>query len=739
VKRNNCRQPDPSVTGRDLPSSESRTVGDEQANDLSGLWTNQPAQTSKALLQSSGNREWWLTGSNSRWTVFGVCVFLAIAVWLVFGQTVRHEFVNFDDDVYVYENTAIKSGLTPAGVLLPFTHSHAGNWHPLTSVSHMLDCQIYGLNAGGHHLTNVLLHAATAILLFLVLRQMTGTLWSSAFVAAVFAIHPLRVESVAWVAERKDVLSGLFFMLTLAAYARYAQANPKPSAPSAPSALDSRLPGAAKRSEDGSTLDYFAVLLFFSLGLMSKPTLVTLPFVLLLLDYWPLQRFPGSGVHPSTVWRLIVEKIPLLVLSAAACVATLLAQNDVIQPTGAVSIPLRIGNAIISCAAYLGQMVYPAGLAVFYPYPADGLPLREIALALMVLVGISAGACCWRQKRPFFLVGWLWYLGMLMPVIGLVQAGTQARADRYTYLPQIGLYVALTWAAAESLAFWRHRRWILGGGAAIILAVLMAVACAQTRYWHDSESLWTHTLTCTSHNSLAEYNLGDALLHKGRMDEAITHCQLALEIRPGYSDAHNCLGFALLQKGQVDEAMSQFQEALKIQPALASAHNNLGMALLNAGRVDEAITHFRNALETEPGLAESHNNLGVALLRKGRVEEAVAHYQKALELQPDYAGANNNLAWVLATSPQASLRNGARAVELAQRANQLSSAGNLVILRTLAAAYAEAGRFPEAIATAGQALQLANDQSKTAWANALQSEIRLYQARQPFRDTSQTP
>jgi len=465
-----------------------------------------------------------------------------------------------------------------------------------------------------------------------------------------------------------------------------------------------------------------------------------LPFVLLLLDYWPLRRFaPTAANRVSIPKRLIIEKIPLFALSATMCLVTFLSQSEVIQPARVVPLSWRIGNALVSYAAYLGQLIFPARLAVVYPYPVNGQPFLEIMLALMVLAAVTAGVIYGRHKRPYLLVGWLWYLGMMAPVIGLVQVGTQARADRYTYLPQIGLCLLLTWTAAEISVSWRHRRRVLGASGAVILAVLIACARVQTAHWRDSESLWTHTLACTSDNAIAESNLGNILFHAGQLDEAVHHFQNALQLQPEYGDAHNGLGFILLQQGRVDEAIAHFEAAVKKRPAFAAAHNNFGMALLQAGRFDEAIVHFQKALETEPSQAESHNNLGYALLRKGQVDEAVAHYQKAIELNPDYAGADNNLAWMLATSPQASIRNGVKAVELAQRANQLSGAGNLVILRTLAAAYAEAGRFPEAIETAGQALRLATAQSNNAWIDALQTEIKLYQAGQPLRDTTEVP
>ncbi len=588
-------------------------------------------------------------GLNDRWLVPGVCFFLAAIIWVVFGQTLGHEFVNYDDDFYVYDNPAVTRGLNLKGVEWAFTHRVCANWHPLTMLTHMLDCQLYGLNAGGHHLTNVLLHTASVILLFLVLRRMTGFLWRSAFVAAVFAIHPLRVESVAWVAERKDVLSGLFFMLTLWAYTRYGQGRSSverrgSSAGTSSLALDPR----------PSTLSYYLVLVFFALGLLCKPMLVTVPFVLLLLDYWPLgrvtsgewqvTRFRIPVPQLSTLNQLLLEKLPLFGLAVVSCVVTIVAQHEAIQSFERFSLPVRLGNAVISYVAYLGQMFWPTGLAVLYPFTARDIGFLAVVLSLVLLAGISAGVFILCRRRPYFLTGWLWYLIMLVPVIGIVQVGAQARADRYTYLPQIGLYVWLTWAAAEGCAGRRYRRVVLGGLATGILAALMFCARAQTPYWRNSETLWTQTLACTSDNAIGHNNFGNALLKAGHEDEAIAHFQTALEINPDFAEAHNNLGNFLFQKGNVDEAIVRYQRALEINPDYAVAHYNLGNALIKKGSLDEAIAHLQKALQINPDYAEAHNNLGYALIQKRIVDEAIAHFQMALQIKPDYADARNNLS-----------------------------------------------------------------------------------------------
>ena len=762
----------------------------------SSLPASPAGETPKVKDSRSLKSESPTAGLNERWMVPGVCIFLAAVIWVVFGQTLGHEFVNFDDDEYIYENPVVAQGLTLSGIIWAFSHFCSSNWHPLTWISHMLDCQFYGLSPGGHHLTNILLHTTTAILLFLVLRRMTGFLWRSAFVAAVFAIHPLRVESVAWVAERKDVLSGLFFMLTIGAYVRFVQRRSnvegRESGTQAVPALGPstwRL-AASKRSEAKMarlwTLDYGLVLLFFALGLMCKPMLVTLPLVLLLLDYWPLGRMTGENKgKPSTFnpqlpgatkrneggSTLLLEKLPLLGLAVASGVVTIFAQTGAIQSFENISFPLRLGNALIAYVAYLGQMFWPSGLAVLYPFTAGGVGASRVALSLLLLAGISTGVFILRRRHPVFLTGWLWYLIMLAPVIGIFQVGDQTRADRYTYLPQIGLYLLLTWAAADLCAGWRYRRVALGGSSTILLLALILCAHTQTAYWQNSVSLWTHTLACTSGNSGDHNNLGNALLQKGSVDEAIVHYQKALEIKPDFAEACQNLGVALFQKGQVDEAITYFQKSLEIKPDFAKAHNNLGNAQLRKGSVDEAITHFKKSLEINPDFAKAHNNLGNALLRKGSVDEAITHYQMALQLDPDYAEAHvnlgnilcqrgrsdeaithwqkalqikpdsldvlNNLAWLLATCPDAHIRDGVQAVKYARRACELTHYGVTRLVGTLAAACAEAGRFDDAIAAAEKACALASAAGEQDLLGKNQQLLALYRAHQPHHEAAE--
>jgi Flp pilus assembly protein TadD len=650
-------------------------------------------------------------GWDVRWTIPGVCFFLTGITWLVFEQTFHYPFINFDDGEYVFKNPHVIRGLTIDGIVWAFTHAHAANWHPVTWLSHMLDCQFYGLNAGGHHLTNFLIHAASAIVLFLVLRQMTLAVWRSAFVAAVFAIHPLRVESVVWIAERKDVLSALFFLLMIGAYVRYARA-----------------PWSLRR--------YGLILLLFALGLMCKPMLVTAPFVLLLLDYWPLNRFATlrdrEGRHLK-IRGLILEKLPLLGLAIVSCVITLFAQTGAMQPVARISLPLRLGNAVVSYVDYLRQMFWPSDLAIFYPWEVARLGISRIVLSILLLAGASAAVFILRRYR-YLVTGWLWYLVMLGPVIGILQVGNQARADRYTYLPQIGLYLLLTWGAVDLSARWNRRRVFLGSLSVIIVVFLIFSARNQVSYWQNSEVLWSRALASTTDNVMAQENLGEAVFQQGRTDEAIGHFQRALQIEPNLATSHASLGAALLRKGQWNEALAHLRRALEIDPRQAPAHSSLGVVLLEMGRPDESLAHLRKALEIDPNDADANYNLANTFLQMGRANEALVHYRKAVQLDPNDTQAMNNMSWILATWPDALTRDGAKAVELAKRADSLTRSESPIISATLAAAYAEAGRFAEAIQTAQRALQLATAEGNHARATSIREQIELYQSGAAFRD-----
>jgi tetratricopeptide (TPR) repeat protein len=551
------------------------------------------------------------------------------------------------------------------------------NWHPLTTMSHMLDCQLYGLKAGWHHFTNVLLHSFATVLLFVALQRMTRALWRSAFVAAVFAVHPLRVESVAWIAERKDVLSAVFFMLTLLAYFHY-----------------TRTPSIRR---------YLVVAAAVALGLLSKPMLVTLPFVLLLLDYWPLARMDGlqSGAAEKAA-QLVIEKIPLVALSAVSSVVTFLAQRGAIGGTEQLPILARINNAIVSYVIYIRQMFWPTKLAVFYPHPEYRLPTWEIGAALTILVAITVTAFLLRKKAPYLVTGWLWYLGMLVPVIGLIQVGWQGHADRYTYLPQIGLYVAITWAVGDLTASWRLQHRALSTAGLLILGSLSWLAWVQTSYWRDSETLFLQALRVTKDNDVAQNNLG----------------------------------IVFLQRGQLTEAISLLQSAVDLRPDNSPAHENLAKALLQKGEVADALVHYRKLLELQPDNIEVHNIVGTVLVQQGEIRAGVEEWQKVLQIQPDNGNALSNLAWVFATAADDSVRDGPRAVNLAQQAVRISGSRIPILFRTLAAAYAENHQFPEAIATAQQGIELANSQGNLVLAAELQSSIALYQGNRPLRDPS---
>jgi len=618
------------------------------------------------------------TARSNRFAPSAVCGALALAVACIYGQTLRHEFVNFDDPKYIVHNAHIHDGLTAECVRWAFTAREACNWHPLAWLSHAVDCRIFGPAPWGHHLTNVLLHAANAVLLFLVLLRMTGDFWPSAFAAALFAVHPLRVESVAWAAERKDVLSGLFFMLTLWAYSHYTR---RTFSWSTAAQWSTAAPGCV--TAEGSRAPLFwhlLVVLFFSLGLLSKPMVVTLPLVLFLLDYWPLER-PGGRFF------LFLEKFPLLALSVASCAATLWAQGEAIAAGDRIPPAARIGNAAVSYIAYLGQWFWPADLAVLYPFPESGPPAWKVAGAMLILIGVSAAPVVSRRRFPWFLVGWLWYLIMLLPVIGLVQVGTQAMADRYTYLPQIGLGVALAWSAAR-LARFRirfplecsdssplsvegpnsplrrcmnekaamNRRtpkkgfWAVGVASVFAIAALAATAWHQTSFWRNSETLWTRALDCTANNAVAHYNLAVFLNDRQRPDEAAEQYRMAIAVKPDYAEAHYNLGVILAKQGRIEEAMRHYKQAVQSAPDASDAHYNLAVLLTRCGRIDEAVAHYEAAIAAAPDFAEAHNNLGALLDQQGKLSEAIGHFRRALEIDPNYADARRNLAIALGRS-----------------------------------------------------------------------------------------
>lgn len=579
-----------------------------------------------------------------------IAVCLSVAILAVFWQAVGHEFV-FDDEPYVVENQRLQSGLTLSAVKWCFTSTHVANWHPLTWLSHLLDFRFYGLNPSGHHVTNLLFHIANALLLLLVLKRMTGSLWRSAFVAALFAVHPLHVESVAWVAERKDVLSTFFWLLTMWAYVRYVE-RPRPRR-------------------------YLLVTLALGLGLMAKPMLVSVPIVLLLLDYWPLGRLSlGDAEKRNRTWagwKLVWEKVPLFALSAASGVITYLAQ----QKGGAVieferfPLGIRIANALVSYVRYIEKMFWPEGLAAFYPHPLDSLPVWQVAGACLLLAGISVVVIRAARRRPYLGVGWLWYLITLVPVIGVVQVGEQAMADRYTYVPLIGLFVIIAWGAPDLLR--RSQRengrvadtatsrrisvspaasflqsTILPILAGAVIAALMVCTWLQVGYWHSDMTLFQRAVRVTDRNVLAHNNLGIALAEEGKLEQAVDHYSEALAINPNYVDAHYNLGNAQVEQGKIDEAAQHYEEALRLKPDYQKASLGLANIVAKRGGTKEAVGHYLKILQSNPGDADVHYNLGVMMTKQGRTEEAISYYSKALAINPRHAKAHNNLGLSLA-------------------------------------------------------------------------------------------
>ena len=476
------------------------------------------------------------------------------------GQVATHDFIYYDDDWYVTDNRHVQAGITMPNVVWAFTTTSAWNWHPLTWLSHMLDVSLFGLHPGGHHLISLLLHTGNVLLLFFFLDRTTRAPWRSGFVAALFAIHPLHVESVAWVAERKDVLSTFFGMVSLLAYARYAEA---PSAPK-----------------------YLAVLSTYALSLMAKPMLVTLPFVFLLLDYWPLDRIPrqpGPGHLAKGLLKTIPEKLPFLALAAASSAVTYLAQGGMVRSLDHFPIRVRLENAAVSYVQYMIDTIWPSGLVIFYPHPGAAISRWAAAASALVLVALSTLAVRFSPKRRYLPVGWLWYLGTLVPVIGFVQVGSQARADRYSYFPLIGLFILITWALSEMAKGRPQRKSLLAASACVVLGVLMVLSFAQVSRWKDNTTLFEYTLKIMPDNYLAHHNLGLALSKQGRLEEAIAHYNRALAIKPNFDYAHNSLGAALAESGRVDEAIAQFSEAIEFSPTFEPAEYNLGNALTGQG------------------------------------------------------------------------------------------------------------------------------------------------------------
>jgi len=768
-----------------------------------------------------------------------ISLVLVLAILGVFLPVIGLDFTNYDDPDYVIENRPVLAGLTLKSLGWAFTHSHSANWHPLTWISHMLDCQLYGLNPAGHHFTSLLFHAANSLVLFLLLRSMTGAIWSSASVAAIFALHPLRVESVAWVSERKDVLSAFFGLLCLWAYARYVKATDarrfKPDIGEGADGLG--IKGGLR------PLYYSLALITFALGLLSKPMLVTWPFVMLLLDFWPMRRFEVSGLASQVqiLKRLLIEKIPFFALSAASCAVTVLVQ----KAAGALAsapVGTRILNALVCYFRYICKLVWPTRLAVLYP-EVPNWPVAQVLIAVLVLGAITALALRQIKRRPWLFFGWAWFLGTLVPVIGLVKVGSQSMADRYTYLTTIGLLIMLVWSVAELVRKVPKLRALVGIGAGALLLTCIFTTDSQLSYWQNTDTLFRHAIVATSNNyvaysSLAFYyadhqemrqaencvraslainpeqyqawnKLGSVLIDERRYDEALVACQTSLGLDPHFAPAHSTFGLALMKVGRTNESVAEYSEALRLRPDFAPAHYNLANALAAQGQFGQAREHYQSSLRSDPdsaAAADAHNNLAYILAREGNLDGAVSefmaavarkprswqaqyglgetlarqgkfgeaaaaflavlrirpdhslahyqlaviltrqekmrdalpHYYEAIRLSPNFADALNHLAWILATNPDSQIRNAGEAVALAEHACEVTGYKKPVMLQTLAAAYAEAGRFDDAVSASEKAQRLFTASNQEEFARRNEKLLEIFRGRHAYHEAAGT-
>jgi tetratricopeptide (TPR) repeat protein len=699
---------------------------------------------------------------------------LALVTLLAYLPASRDGFVNYDDQDYVTENSVVQKGLTWTGIKWAFTTSHASNWHPLTWLSHMADCELFGLNPGAHHLVNVLFHAANAVLLLVLLLRLTGELWPGAFVAALFAWHPLHVESVAWISERKDVLSTLFALLTLLAYTRYAQKRSRVEgresmAKSSVPALDPLARRSGAETARPSTFDYALALIFFALGLMAKPMLVTLPFVMLLLDYWPLRRVrsaecgvrsqkssvsqpagaPKQSEGDSTPWRaeaerrrlnrLIFEKWPFFLLAAVSCVVTFLVQSqrsgDAVASLELVPLHYRFCNALVSYGFYLLKMVWPVGLAVFYPM-SDHLTRILMAATASAVVLVIISSFVWRagRARAYLPVGWLWFLGTLVPVIGFVQVGGAALADRYTYIPSIGVFIAVTFGVCDLADRFQFPKKAIATAAALILATCLILTENQLRYWHDSETLFAHALAVTKNNHVAHVNLGVALEQKGKLNEALAEYRAAEQLAPELYHIHNNLGNLLDNLGHPNKALTEYRWAVLLNPSLPSLHNGAGMVLAELGRFDEAMSQFKEAARLDPTYPWAHFEIGKMRLKQGRDAEAIDEFREALRIAPDNFQILAYTAYVLAAEENPEVRDGKTALVLAIKANTLTGGTQPLVLDVLGMACAANGDFSNALAVAQNALDLATT-ARMKKLELLQQRLELYKNHQPWRES----
>ena len=680
----------------------------------------------------------------------------AIAITtLVAYEPIRHNgFVDYDDTGYILNSEQVKSGITWESLRQAFTKPHYNMWHPLTTISNMLDYELFGLNPTGHHLVSVAIHIVNALLLFWILKNITGTMWASAFVAAVFALHPVQVESVAWAAERKTVLSGLFWLLTIAAYIRYA-----------------RRPRLSR---------YLLVLAIFGFCILTKPAVVTLPFALLLLDYWPLERVrcehqAGAAKNSNTnkksaVW-LIAEKIPLLAMSAFLCVMTLVSQKqgEAIPTLDMMPLDYRLANMFLSYIRYIGKLIWPSSLAVYYPHSfVTLLDFWVVMCAILFIVLTVVIVYYIGRRKKYAAVGWLWYVGTLVPMIGLVQSGEQAMANRYMYISMLGLLIIITCAANDFIASRLRLKIVAAILAAVLLSVLVILTRTQVSHWRDSITLYDYALKVTQNNALVENNYGNLLFETDRLDEAVSHLNKALSIAPKMTSAEDNLGRVYLKQGKLseatvcfkrvldegkvtsevynnlasalgmqkkyDEALKYLKQALELEPNNFDIHNKIGMALLATGKPDEAITHFKYVLQINKIPAEVYANLGSAYIQVGKYDLAIENLSKAIELKPDNTDVLNKLAWLFAAVDNTSIHNTPKAVEFAQRSCELTGYKDPMLLDTLAVSYAAAGRFDEAKATAEKAFNIAKETGREDLANKIKKRIKLYETGQPYRE-----
>jgi Tfp pilus assembly protein PilF len=644
----------------------------------------------------------------------GICLLLVTVSLGVYLQVSGCDFVNYDDELYVIKNPYIKGGLTLESTIWALTTGYAANWHPLTWLSHMLDFQLYSLNPMGHHWTNLQIHIVNTVLLFFFLKWVTGAIWRSAFVAALFAVHPLHVESVAWVAERKDVLCTFFWILSMWAYVGYVR-QPKKTR-------------------------YLVLVMLFTLGLMSKPMIVTLPFVFLLFDFWPLSRFQDmvskQQVSAFKVFvRLVWEKFPLFVLAAISCIITFFVQQHGGAVASIESFPLkaRVANAIVSYTSYIVKMIWPLNLAILYPL-REWHPGQVLISGLLLLLLSALAVRTWR-RCPYLSVGWFWYLGTLVPVIGLVQVGAQSMADRYTYIPSIGLFMIVSWGIRDISAKWRWQRPIVIILSGVVLVSLMICAWFQVGYWKNGITLFKHTVKVTHNNSMAYCGLGRALDRHEKYDEAVKNYAKALELNPNDAEAHYEFGVTLEKQGNSIGAVRHYLEALRIRPNYAKVHNNIGVILSGQGKIKDAIYHYKKALQIDPNYPVAYYNLGVIFSNHGKIKDAILQFGKALQLSPNMIQALYRLSWILSTYEDEEYRNGGKAVNLAEKLCKITGNGQPLTLDALAAAYAETGRFDDAVLTAKKGLELSLLSGPEELVLGLKKRLQLYQMKRAYRQS----